>query len=155
MRLWSLHPKYLDVKGLVAAWREGLLAKKVLEGKTKGYRNHPQLERFKNHDFPLEMISLYLSSVHEEALKRGYNFDEKKIGFIPTEKRKFIKVTKGQVLYELALLKYKLETRDKVKLCEIAKFNKLYLNKAFTLIPGAIEPWEKILPEIVKRIREK
>ncbi len=40
MRLWSLHPKYLDVKGLVRAWREGLLARKALGGETKGYRNH-------------------------------------------------------------------------------------------------------------------
>jgi len=25
MRLWTLHPKYLDARGLVALWREGLL----------------------------------------------------------------------------------------------------------------------------------
>jgi hypothetical protein len=47
MRIWSIHPKYLDIKGLVALWREALLAKHVLEGRTKGYRNHPQLDRFK------------------------------------------------------------------------------------------------------------
>jgi carboxyl-terminal processing protease len=29
MRLWSLHPKYLDAQGLVALWREALLAKAV------------------------------------------------------------------------------------------------------------------------------
>ena len=46
MRLWSLHPKYLDIKGLVACWREGLLARKVLLDQTKGYKNHPQLIRF-------------------------------------------------------------------------------------------------------------
>ena len=32
MRLWSLSPRYLDVKGLVAVWREGLLADAVLLG---------------------------------------------------------------------------------------------------------------------------
>jgi hypothetical protein len=48
MRIWSLHPKYLDAKGLVALWRESLLAKQALESKTKGYKNHPQLNRFKN-----------------------------------------------------------------------------------------------------------
>ncbi|WP_368086417.1 pyrimidine dimer DNA glycosylase/endonuclease V [Nitrosomonas sp. Nm34] len=26
MRLWSIHPKYLDAKGLLALWREGLQA---------------------------------------------------------------------------------------------------------------------------------
>ena len=39
MRLWSLRPKYLDSQGLVALWREGLLAQAVLRGKTRGYRN--------------------------------------------------------------------------------------------------------------------
>jgi hypothetical protein len=29
-RIWSLHPKYLDARGLVALWREGLLAQAVL-----------------------------------------------------------------------------------------------------------------------------
>lgn len=47
MRIWSLHPQYLDRQGLTAGWREGLLAQKVLTGTTKGYRNHPQLRRFR------------------------------------------------------------------------------------------------------------
>ena len=67
MRIWSLHPKYLDTKGLVALWRETLLAKQVLQNKTKGYRNHPQLNRFKNHSEPLEAINYYLSIVFKEA----------------------------------------------------------------------------------------
>ena len=36
MRLWSVHPQHLDVRGLVALWREGLLARKVLLGETNG-----------------------------------------------------------------------------------------------------------------------
>lgn len=37
MRLWSIHPRYLDTKGLVALWRETLLlAQAVLFGNTKG-----------------------------------------------------------------------------------------------------------------------
>ncbi len=47
MRLWSIHPMYLDSKGLVALWREALLAQNVLLEKTKGYKNHPQLIRFR------------------------------------------------------------------------------------------------------------
>jgi hypothetical protein len=43
MRLWSLHPQYLDPQGLVALWREALLAQAVLRGKTRGYKHHPQL----------------------------------------------------------------------------------------------------------------
>jgi len=30
MRLWSIHPKYLDRQGLLAVWRESLLAQSVL-----------------------------------------------------------------------------------------------------------------------------
>jgi len=94
MRLWSLHPKYLDSKGLVALWREALLAKNVLEGKTKGYKNHPQLLRFKELNDPVGGINQYLTAVYEEALERGYHFNRSKISFdhSPTK----IHVTKGR-----------------------------------------------------------
>ena len=78
MRLWSLHPKYLDSKGLVALWREGLLARAVLKGETKGYKNHPQLIRFKNHENPLAAINTYLLNVYRESERRFYNFNRKK-----------------------------------------------------------------------------
>lgn len=51
MRLWTLHPKYLDTKGLVALWREALLAQKVLQGKQKDTdttRNSLDSKRMKN-----------------------------------------------------------------------------------------------------------
>ncbi|MFN3505685.1 MAG: pyrimidine dimer DNA glycosylase/endonuclease V, partial [Caldimicrobium sp.] len=60
MRLWSIHPMYLDARGLVALWREALLARKVLIGETSGYRNHPQLVRFKRSASPLDAINRYL-----------------------------------------------------------------------------------------------
>lgn len=79
MRIWSLPPEYLDSKGLVALWRETLLAQKVLEGSTSGYRNHPQLDHFKQKDQPLEFICTYLLYIWKEACNRGYNFDKSKI----------------------------------------------------------------------------
>lgn len=79
MRLWSLHPSLMDTKGLVALWRESLLAKNVIENKTKGYRNHPQLIRFKKVNDPVDAINCYLSEIHKEAIKRKYNFDKSKI----------------------------------------------------------------------------
>ncbi|HTY13565.1 MAG TPA: pyrimidine dimer DNA glycosylase/endonuclease V [Candidatus Omnitrophota bacterium] len=79
MRLWSISPEYLDPQGLVALWREGLLAQKVLQGKTRGYRHHPQLDRFKRHPAPLRAIASYLAMVCDEADKRGYKFDRSKI----------------------------------------------------------------------------
>jgi hypothetical protein len=86
MRIWSLHPQYLDTKGLVALWRETLLAKNVLAGNTKGYKNHPQLKRFKNTDNPLHAINQYLSIIYQEASSRGYTFTREKIDwdFKPT-----------------------------------------------------------------------
>src|SRR3989339_1383733 len=111
MRIWSLHPKYLDTKGLVALWRETLLAKHVLEGKTKGYKNHPQLNRFKEAPAPLDCINQYLSVVYKEALRRGFNFAKDKIKweFKPTT----LTVTTGQLYYEKEHLLNKLILRDK------------------------------------------
>ena len=60
MRLWSLHPKYLDTKGLLAVWRETLLAQNVLLGNTRGYKHHPQLQRFKQTDSHIDYIGFYL-----------------------------------------------------------------------------------------------
>jgi hypothetical protein len=80
MRLWSIHPKYLDAQGIVALWRETLLAQAVLRNETKGYRNHPQLERFKSCNAPLSAISIYLKHMHEESENRGYSFNKSKIG---------------------------------------------------------------------------
>jgi hypothetical protein len=145
MRLWSIHPKYLDKKGLVALWREGLLAKRVLEGKTKGYRNHPQLQRFKELKNPLLAINSYLYFVWREAKKRGYNFRKEKISSQRIIAGK-IPVTKGQIKFEFSHLCKKLEKRDKRKLEEIKKEEKIFpeVNPVFYIIKGKIERWEKI-----------
>lgn len=98
MRLWSLHPRYLDAKGLTACWREGLLARSVLRGETSGYKQHPQLERFRHAPDPLAAIEAYLGGILDEAVKRGYRFDASKITRYPEIPR--IAVTEGQLLYE-------------------------------------------------------
>src|SRR5262245_30761682 len=110
MRLWSLHPKYLDAQGLVALWRETLLAQAVLRKETRGYRNHPQLDGFKAHASPFAAISLYLKAVHAEAEARGYSFDASKIK--PTRNRVTLTVTSGQMEYEWAHLMVKLKARS-------------------------------------------
>jgi hypothetical protein len=140
LRIWSLHPKHLDAKGLVALWRETLLAKHVLEGKTKGYTNHPQLNRFKKLKHPLDGINQYLTSVYDEAMERGYNFDKKKInaGFKKTK----IAVTKGQLKYETIHLLKKLKARDKIKFAETNKFKALEVHPLFYIVEGEIEDWE-------------
>jgi len=151
MRIWSIHPKYLDAKGLVAAWREGLLAQKVLEGKTRGYRNHSQLIRFREAENPLESIGIYLSELCAEAERRGYNFDFKKIK-IRAGRKKRIPVSDSQGKYEFELLKYKLENRDLHKLNEIRNERLIEVNNAFRIINGEIENWEKIITAIKEKI---
>ena len=144
MRLWTIHPKYLDSKGLVALWRESLLAQKVLHGKTKGYTRHPQLDRFKECGEPIKAISLYLFAVLQEAQLRGYAFDETKILVKPQNKEAFIDVNRGQIHYEFAFLKYKLRKRDQNKLKEIEYVNKIEVHPIFKAVNGSIAPWEKI-----------
>ena len=142
MRIWSLHPKYLDSKGLVALWRETLLAKKVLEGKTKGYKNHPQLTRFREMKNPLNTINKYLEQIDKEAESRGYNFDSSKIQKNRSSKK--IKVTTGQVKYEFGHLLNKLKKRDpeRYKLFKNAK--QVQLHPLFLRKKGGVEKWEKI-----------
>jgi hypothetical protein len=110
MRLWSVHPKYLDTRGLVALWREGLLAQAVLRGRTNGYRHHPQLQRFRAQPSPLGAIADYLRSVHAEAVKRGYAFAARKIS--PARASCVIAVTRGQLMHEWSHLMAKVAIRD-------------------------------------------
>lgn len=142
MRIWSVHPKYLDAKGLVALWRETLLAKHVLEGKTKGYKNHPQLNRFKNSERAVDAINNYLAIVHREATNRQYNFDDKKINrdFSPAS----LSVTKGQLNYEATHLLNKLKTRDPKKYQDLKNLKSFEPHPLFNLIEGDIEDWEII-----------
>jgi len=109
MRLWTLHPRYLDAAGLVALWREGLLARAVLRGRTRGYRHHPQLERFRSHATPCTAINHYLSAVLAEAVVRGYAFDGRSIR--AARGRIAISVSKGQLAHEWQHLLRKLRQR--------------------------------------------
>ncbi|HEX5743363.1 MAG TPA: pyrimidine dimer DNA glycosylase/endonuclease V [Flavobacteriaceae bacterium] len=140
MRIWSLHPAYLDTKGLVALWRETLLAKNVLEGNTKGYKNHPQLIRFKNAENPIQLINQYLSVVFQESLKRGYHFnqDKFKIDFQPQK----LTVTQGQLNFEMQHLLKKLKNRDPHKYQEVINEKNRIPHPIFEVIEGTIEVWE-------------
>src|SRR5512143_1052517 len=111
MRLWTLHPKYLDARGLVAVWREGLLAQAVLRGDTRGYTKHPQLHRFRLADSPRASIARYLDEVYAEARRRGYRFDRERIRSRAPAPR--MRVTAGQVRYEWRHFRSKLAARDR------------------------------------------
>jgi hypothetical protein len=142
MRLWSIHPQYLDKKGIVALWRETLLAKKVLSCKTKGYKNHPQLIRFKEAKNPLKSINYYLSKIYQEAKKRGYDFSKDKIGLGITKEK--LLITSGQIEYEIKHLLLKLKKRDYKKYLEIKKIKKIKAHPLFIIRKGQVASWEKI-----------
>lgn len=142
MRLWTIHPQYLDTKGLLAVWREGLLAQKVLKGETTGYRSHPQLLRFKSAHDPLGAIAKYLRVVYEEACRRGYQFTESKIA--PTDFSDAVTCTRGQLLYEWRHLKEKLRLRDAKRFAQIAGLDEPSAHPLFKIIEGDIEAWEII-----------
>ncbi len=144
MRIWSVHPKYLDAKGLVALWRETLLAKNVLAGNTKGYKNHPQLIRFKNAADPLLAINLYLAEVYRESLTRSYNFNKNKFIF-GGEKSLKLTVTKGQIEYEWQHLLNKLKIRDINRSKKLKMgIKKIEVHPIFIVIEGGVEEWEII-----------
>lgn len=140
MRLWSIHPEYLDSKGLVALWREGLLAQKVLQGETIGYKNHPQLVRFKNTTNPLGAIASYLRFVEDEAQRRGYKFNRNKI--INKRLNTKLPVTRGQVDYEFKHLLNKLKQREPALYKRIKSSKRIKLHPLFRKINGHVEDWE-------------
>jgi hypothetical protein len=142
MRLWSLHPKYLDTRGLVAVWREALLAQAVLGGRTRGYLRHPQLIRFRESESPLSAIATYLWGIHEEACVRGHCFDAGRIDrgcYIGT-----IPVTKGQLLYEWAHLRAKLELRAPSWLDGIRGIRRPQHHPLFRVVEGPVAEWERM-----------
>ena len=142
MRIWTLHPKYLDPQGLVALWREALLAKAVLRGETRGYRHHPQLQRFQAHPDPRAAINAYLSAVCDEATARGYSFDLGK--FEPPADIAPIAATSGQLRHEWDHLMAKLAARNTLVHEQWKAVTSPEPHPLFTLVEGAIEPWERV-----------
>lgn len=138
MRLWSLHPRYLDAKGLVALWREGLLAQAVIAGRTRGYRHHPQLDRFRAG--AAAAIAAYLEAVHAEAVRRAYRFDAARIG--ASRGALPLTVTTGQLEYEWAHLAGKLRVRDAVWLARLDVRGLPEPHPSFRVVPGGVEAWE-------------
>ena len=148
MRVWSVHPRYLDRQGLVACWRESLLAQAVLAGRTRGYRSHSQLVRFRAAAEPVATIGAYLLVLAEEAGERGYRFDRTRIdrpsAIGPQEDGvPRLPVTDGQVAYEWAHLRAKLAVRSPDRLPLVDAVDHVEVHPLFVRVPGAVESWER------------
>ena len=142
MRLWTLHPRYLDRQGLLALWREGLLAQAVLLGRTKGYLHHPQLTRFREQPSPVASVAAYLEEVHKDAARRGYRFDETRIQ--PSSRvRERIPKTDGQLMYEWHHLRSKIRRRSPEHFLSIQHVDTPLPHPLFAIVPGKIRDWEK------------
>lgn len=128
----------LDRAALVACWREGLLAQKVLLGQTKGYTQHPQLQRFRAQADPVAAIGTFLAGICDEAEARGYRFNREKI--IRTANIT-IPVTDGQIAFELKHLRAKVTKRAPEQLDRLQ--GKPRCHPMFGIIPGEIKPWER------------
>ncbi len=142
MRLWTLHPKYLDAQGLVALWREALLAREVLRGHTNGYRQHPQLHRFRTCPTPRSAINRYLAVVCAEALSRDYNFDRSKLGREVSVRR--ICATDGQLQYEWRWLLEKLRRRSPLVYRRNLAVSVPSAHPLFKVVPGPVAEWERV-----------
>lgn len=142
MRLWSLHPRHLDRQGLVACWREALLAQAVLAGRTTGYRNHPPLHRFRNLPDPGFAVGHYLAGLAREATARGYRFDSAHIDHAQAP-APAIPVTTGQLEFERDHLLGKLRRRNPDQADLLATADPHEAHPAFEVITGAIESWER------------
>ena len=141
MRLWSVHPKYLDARGLVALWREALLAQAVLRRRTNGYTHHPQLNRFRTQVSPVGAIAEYLRGVHADAANRGYAFAPRKISRArgPGD----IAVTRGQLMHEWHHLLAKLAIRDPAWRERLEVVERPQPHPLFRIVAGDVESWEK------------
>ena len=142
MRLWTLHPKYLDAPGLVALWREALLAQKVLRGDTKGYKHHPQLIRFQALSDPSAAIAAFLDSVLEEAVDRSYRFDATKIA--PHRFAGTIEETDSQLRYEWRHLNEKLKRRAPERYEEFRLIDSPIAHPLFRIVTGDVRTWERM-----------
>lgn len=142
MRIWTLHPQYLDPQGLVALWRETLLAQKVLAGQTRGYRNHPQLQRFRAHKQPEAAIAAYLWHVADEAERRGYRFDTTKI--LQPRRKLSLRATEGQLAFEWTHLMRKLKLRSPSVARAQRSIRQPAPHPMFRVVDGPVAEWERV-----------
>jgi hypothetical protein len=143
MRLWTLHPRHLDTAGLVALWREGLLARAVLRGLTRGYRHHPQLTRFRAVPRPVACLDTYLAAVCDEADRRGYRFDRAKIG--RARVRVKVAATREQLAFEWQHLEDKLRRRAR-EVATTGNAVKPSPHPLFRIVRGPVADWERSAP---------
>lgn len=146
MRLWSIHPRYLDPAGLCGLWREALLAQRVVEGRTLAYRRHPQVCRLLQEDDPPGAMHAYLQGVWEEGDSRGYCLDRARI--TPCTSSAPMAAPQGQLEYELVLLALKLRLRNPAFLDALPRVEEVEPHPSIRPVPGGAAWWERPRPAV-------
>jgi hypothetical protein len=130
----------MDARGLVALWREALLAQAVLIGRTRGYTRHPQLARFRRSASPPDTIAHYLRAIYAESFRRGYCFDPARLG--PAGSVQPLAATRGQFDYEWFHLKAKHSVRAPEWLAGLKPASSPKAHPLFRIVPGPVADWE-------------
>lgn len=140
-----MHPRHLDRQGLIACWRETLLAQKVLAGESRGYTRHPQLERFRDASDPVATVGAYLEQLASEADDRGYRFDRSRIRRAGVNVA-LIDVTDGQLALEWGHLRAKLASRSPEVLARWQDLAMPDPHPLFRAVAGPPASWERATP---------
>jgi hypothetical protein len=164
MRFWSINPRLLDYPTIKACWANLMLAKKIKNDRSTVYSNHPPLMKLNN--IPHSSFLWYMEEIRQEC----YNYSNYRIrhrSYRDAQLRRFIRdnegegyekieVTTGQLMYEFALLQSRLYWKNRRKYIKNKKMfigHRISLhNDAFVVREGPIEPWEKPIPSVVKKI---
>src|SRR5215831_17922094 len=104
---------------------------------------HPQLERFRLCESPVDAISTYLWAVVDEAEARGYRFDPSKI--VGPRTPISVCVTRGQMEFERAHLRRKLRVRDRRSLRRLTA-SSVKAHPMLRIVRGDVECWEIVSP---------
>lgn len=152
MRLWSIHPRYLDPPGLVGLWREALLAQGIVSGRTTAYRNHPQAKRVLEQPDPWGAVHDYLVGVWEEGHRRGYRFNQARI--VDHDGTHFMEVPRGQIEYEAVLLRIKMEVRSPARLDHLPSPHDVRPHPSIRVVEGGIAWWERPREDVLRRMGE-
>lgn len=123
----------------MTCWHEGLLAQKVLQGRTTGDCHHPQVDRARSCPDAVAAIVSYLHALADEADTRGYHFGRARIPG-PVTPVEPIDVTTGQLDLELAHPCAKVAARAREWLPRVGVAR---AHPSFRVLHGPGEPWER------------
>jgi hypothetical protein len=102
---------------------------------------------------PWGAIHDYLVGVWEEGHRRGYRYDRSRIS--EHSGRHPMDVPRGQLEYELVLLRSKLERRDPRSLARLPPLEEVEPHPSIRAVEGGIAPWERPREDVLQLLNER